>query len=181
MTIHIIARWLFRSTLVLFMASSLLARDQQSNSTPLTDDDKAKIIESVLELESKALVSEFKSVRNLLSDNIEFVAPARIYGQGFTLLTASQIRTMKMDRVVEYVVFRRIYSRDGIVFVNLSRVSEGRPCFAPSFSAEQKFTYEYHKKSGEWIAQPVSVPFQFSFGRPVAAKPYLYRGNQMRR
>ena len=172
MTSEIVARRIVNVVLVLVMVSCVLvARGQQTKSNVLSDDDKAEIVESVLEFESSAQSSAFENFRKLSSDNIEFVEPSRISGHGFTLLPASEIRESKKDRVVRYMVFRRIYLRDGIVVVSLSRVIEGRPCFGPFFSSERNFTYEYQKNSGEWIGRLVTRPLQLSFSRKVATKP----------
>ena len=96
---------------------------------------KAEIIESVLQLELKeqSSVGEFKNIRNLSAENIEFVERSRISRQGFDLLDDSQIQNLRQNQFVEYLVFRRIDFKDGIAVVVLSRVNEGRPCFGPVF------------------------------------------------
>jgi hypothetical protein len=146
--------------LMLSVASGTLrARGQQKESDALSDKDKAEIVESVLQLELKAQSPMgFKYVRSLSSDNIEFVERARISKQGFDLLNPSQIRSLKENQFVEYLVFRRIGLKDGIAVVLLSRVNEGRPCFGPAFSKEESFTYEYRKTAGEWNRRLVKGP-----------------------
>jgi hypothetical protein len=171
MTSGIIARRFTSSVLVLLMVSSAwVAHGQQAKSNVLSDNDKAEIIESMLELESSAQSSEFENIRKLSSENIDFDA-SRISGLGYTLLTASQIRDLKKDRVIKYVVVRKIYSRDGVVFVSLARVTEGRPCFGAIFSSERSLTYEFQKNAGEWIGQLIRSPaLQLTFGKNLPTK-----------
>ena len=134
----------------------------------LSREDQAQIIESVLQLEVRAQNSEFEIIRNLSTDNIDFVALSRINGY-FTLMNADYIQAAKVDQVIDYVVLRKIYSKYGSVFVSLSRVNEGRPCFGPAFSRVRSFTYEYRKDSGEWVGRlggrtprPFSAPWNWS-------------------
>ena len=123
----------------------------------------------MLQLELKAQSSKFENIRNLSSDNIEFVEPSRISRNGFALLGASQIRNLKKDNLVEYLVFRRIYSKGGIVVVVLSRVNEGHPCFGHAFSRERSFTYEYQKNAEKWMGQLVKrPPLPISFSRNLS-------------
>jgi hypothetical protein len=154
-------------------SSSLLARGDQKKREALSNEEKAEIVESVLqlELEAQSSVGEFKYIRDLSSDNLEFLEPSRISRQGFILLNASQILNLKKNRVVEYVVFKRIDLEDGVAVVVFSRISEGRPCFAPAFSREQSFTYEYRKTSGEWTGRLIKrTPPSIPFGKTLSPK-----------
>jgi len=127
------------SILASLIVSGVFLVRGESQSTVLSDAEKADIVESLLQLETEAQGSEFENIRNILSDNIVSVPPPRIAKQGFSLMTAGQIESLKKHHVVEYIVIRRIYFRDGIVVVRLSRVIEGRPCFSPAFSRERSF------------------------------------------
>jgi hypothetical protein len=154
MTMEVVARRFVASLLIVLMLGSVLLGLGQAT-RGLSRDDQTKIIESVLQLEVRVQNSEFESIRNLSTDNIEFVDRSRISGSGFTLITADYIRTEKVDHMIDYVVLGKISSRDGKVFVNLSRMHEGRPCFGPASSRERSFTYEYRKESGEWVGRLV--------------------------
>jgi hypothetical protein len=138
----------------------LFAHGQQSTADVLSDSDKAQIMESVLELElrTQASVPDFANIRKVSDDNIEFIEPSRLSKHGFTLVAASQLRESKKDHIVEYLVFRRVYSRDGLALVVLSRVTEGRPCFGAAFSAERTYTYESRRTSGGWVTQLIGRP-----------------------
>jgi hypothetical protein len=180
---EIVARRFAASLLiVLMLGSGLLALGQEARG--LSREDQTKIIESVLQLEARNQNSEFESIRNLSTENIEFVDPSRIGGSGFTLITADYIRSEKVDRMIDYVVVHKIYSRDGKVFVNLSRMNEGRPCFGPAYSRERTFNYEYRKESGEWVGRlvartprPFSAPWNWSVNgdRPSRTDPVFRR------
>lgn len=154
----------------LIVSGVFLARGQ-SQSTLLSDAEKADIVESLLQLEIEAQDSEFENIRNISSDNIGSVSTTRIEKHGFSLKSAGQIESLKKDHVVEYVVIRRIYLRDGILVVRLSRVIEGRPCFSPAFSRERSFTYEYLYGSTGWVGRLVRKPLPFLLVRSLAIKP----------
>jgi hypothetical protein len=138
----------------------LFAHGQQSTAEVLSDSDKAQIIESVLDLElrTQASVPDFANVRKVSDDNIEFIESALLSKHGFTLVAAGQLRESKKDHIVEYLRFRRVYSRDGIVLVVLSRVTEGRPCFGAAFFTERIYTYESRRSSSGWVAQLIGKP-----------------------
>jgi hypothetical protein len=136
------------------------AHGQQPTANVLSDSEKARIVESVLDLELQiqASVPDFANIRNVSDDNIEFIEPPRLSKLGFTLVAASQLRESRRIRVVEYLLFRRIYSRDGAVIVVLSRMKEGRPCFGAAFSRELSYTYESRQTSSGWVAQLIRKP-----------------------
>ena len=169
--------------IVLMLGSDLLAVGQEARG--LSREDQTKIIESAIQLEVRNQNSEFESIRKLSTENIEFVEPSRITGSGFTLITADYIRTEKVDRMIDYVVWGKIYSRDEKVFVNLSRMNEGRPCFGPAYSRERSFTYEYRRESGEWVGRlvgrrrrPFPAPWNWSVNgnrRSIRADPVFGR------
>jgi hypothetical protein len=158
------------SLLILGGAFSTFAQSTISNS--LSNEDKSEIIESVLKQEAKAQsqVGEFRNIKILSSENIEFIEPSKILELGFILLGSAQINERKGNGVIEYLVFRRLLSNDGKVTVTLSRVSEGHPCFGPAFLREQKFTYEYRNESGAWIGELTARTFPISFGKNLNTK-----------
>jgi len=147
--------------LMLAIAGGLLfAHGQQSAADFLSESDKAQIIESVLDLElqTQASVPDFANIRKVSDDNIEFIEPSRLSKHGFTLVVASQLRESKKDHIVEYLLFRRVYSRNGLTLVALSRVTEGRPCFGAAFFTERTYTYESRRTSSGWVAQLIGKP-----------------------
>ena len=146
--------------LILLSAIAAIAYGQQPTAEILSDTDKTEIIESVLDLElrTQASVSDFASLRNVSSDNIEFIEPSLLAKSGFTLVAASELRESKKDHIVEYLLFSRINLGDGVVLVVLSRITEGRPCFGPAVFAERKYSYESHRTSNGWVTQLVGKP-----------------------
>lgn len=152
----------FVSTILMLAIAGvfLFAHGQQSTADILFDSDKAQIIESVLDLElrTQASVPDFAHIRKVSDDNIEFIEPSRLSKHGFTLVAASQLRESKKDHIVEYLLFRRVYSRDGVTLVALSRVTEGRPCFGAAFFTERTYTYESRRTSDGWVAQLIGKP-----------------------
>ena len=152
----IVLRWFAPSIVALLMMSSVLVgHGQQAKADILSDVDKADIVESALRLELTTQNSEFVFIRSLSLENIEFLEPARISKLGFY-----EVRHLNEDQFVQYVVFRQIYSIDGIVTVVLSRMVEGgRPCFGPYLPpTERRFTYEFKKSAGEWVGQLARQP-----------------------
>jgi|SRR5687768_6244808 len=138
----------------------LFAHGQRSTADLLSDSDKAQIIESVLEIElrTQASVPDFANIRKVSDDNIEFMELSRLSKHGFTLVAASQLRESKKDHIVEYLRFRRVYSRDERALVVLSRVTEGRPCFGGAFFTGRTYTYESRRTSSGWVAQLIGKP-----------------------
>jgi hypothetical protein len=159
------------SILALLIASSVLHIHGQSQSGVLSDEDEAEILESLIQLEIKPLGSEFGSPWIFSSDNISSVVATRIAKHGFKLMAADEIKRSRQEYVVDYVVIRSIYRRDGIVVVRLSAVTEGRPCFARAFSRERSFTYEYQKNLRRWVGKLVKRPVPFPFTRSLATTP----------
>ena len=151
---------LLSATLILLSVGGVIARGQKLLGEPLSDGDKSKIIQSVLDLElrTQASVPDFANIRKVSSDNIEFVEPSHISKLGFTLVAGSHLRESKKDRVVEYLLFKTISLRDGVALVVLSRVTEGRPCFGAAFSHERNYTYESRRTAGGWVSQLTRRP-----------------------
>jgi hypothetical protein len=148
------------------------AHAQQPTANILSAHDKAEIIESVLDLELKTQASfpGFANIREVSSDGIEFIEPSRLSKHGFTLVDGSQLRESKKDRIVEYLAFGRIYLRDGVVIVVLSRVTEGRPCFSEPFSTARSYTYEMRRTVDGWVTQLIGRPVPVvSFARNLSA------------
>jgi hypothetical protein len=172
MTTEIIPRRFGMSALILtLICMAVTGRDQQATRDNLSDGDKAQIVESALRLAFGTRRSEFELPKDLSSENIEFMEPSRISGLGFKLLDARHMGNLKASPFVDYVVLRRLLSKDGSVLVVLSRVTERQPCFGRDFSTERSFTYEFHKDSGEWIGRLVNRPvLQTSFSGTLFRK-----------
>ena len=159
------------SILALLIASSVLLTHGQSQSGVLSDEDKAEIIESLIQLEIKPLGSEFGNIRIFSSDKIGSVLATRIAKHGLSFWSAREIIGSKQEYVVDYVVIRSIYLRDGIVVVSLSTLTEESPCFAPPFSRERSFTYEYQKTPTGWVGKLVKSPVPFPFSWSLVTTP----------
>jgi hypothetical protein len=110
------------------------------------------------ELRTQASVPDFANIREVSDENVEFIEPSRLSKHGFTLVAASQLRESKKDFIVDYLLFKGIYSRDGLALVSLSRVTEGRPCFGPAFFTKRTYTYESRRTSSVWVAQLIRKP-----------------------
>ena len=139
----------------------------------LADDQKAEIVRALLEIESETQRSEFLNIKGVSSLNIEFLSNAQISKLGFFRTPAKEIDNLKVDRVLNYLVVRPIkYSGEGRVTVTLTRVTEGRPCFGPSFSMSESFTYEFTNSIGSerWVGRLVSKSLPFSFGKSLYSK-----------
>jgi hypothetical protein len=165
----VVKRGLLRLLLLVlftFMANSpfqIFAQGTMSN--PISKEDKTEIIKSILQLTQSSVFTRFTSIKYLSLENIEFIAPTLISDPGFVLLSYSQIEELKKEHVIEYVIFRSIDMESEKVIVTLSRMTEGRPCFAPAFSSEQKIKYEYSKESGQWKGELI---------RQLFPSPFLY-------
>ena len=156
--------------LILVLGLVALARGQQTSSGGLSDVDKTAIIESVLNLElrNQSSIPDFGKIRQVSSQNIEFIEPPALSNHGFTLVPAGELSASKRDHVVEYLLFKQILLRDGVAVVALSRVTEGRPCFAAPFSRERIYTYKARQTVVGWIAeltQRPTPPISFSLKR----------------
>jgi hypothetical protein len=83
------------------MASGGFLARGQSQITGLSEAEKGDIVESLLQLETKAQTSEFEKIRMISSDNLGSISPARVAKLGFSLMEAGQIESLKKDNVVE--------------------------------------------------------------------------------
>jgi len=148
-----------------------LAEGQQSTADLLTDNDRARIIESVLylELQTQVSIPGFSNIRTVSDENIEFIERSWLSKHGFTIAAASNLRETKKDYVVEYLLFMKIYSRDELAIVDLSRVTEGRPCFGAAFSRVRNYTYEVRRTPYGWVARLIREPApMFDFAPKVS-------------
>lgn len=153
----------FVSTVSILLLVSVAARTQQGSTISLSNADKTAIIESVFaaELRNQNSVPDFANIRDVSSDNIEFLEPSELSNRAFTLVAAVDLRQSKKDRVVTYLLFRSISMRDDVAVIKLARVSEGRPCFGGPISVERTYTYESRRSSGGWVAQMTARPASF--------------------
>jgi hypothetical protein len=158
------------SILAILILSSVLVSYGQSQSGVVSEQDEAEILESLLQKEIKPLNSEFGNIRTFSSDNIGSVSATLIEKQGFSLMASGDIQRFRSDHVIEYLVIRSIYRRDGFVVVRLSAVTEGQGCFARVFQ-ERSFTYTFQKSAKEWVARLVKRPAPFTFSRSLATTP----------
>jgi hypothetical protein len=161
----------FCAVSILSVAGVVIARGQQPSAAALADADKAAIVESVLtlELQNQNSVPDFANIRDVSSENIEFVEPSQLSPRGFTLVAAADLRQSKNDRIVIFLLFRNISLRDGVAVVKLSRMTEGRPCFGAPISIERTYTYESRRTDDGWVAEltrrpkpPVPVVIKYS-------------------
>ena len=152
--------------LVLLIVGSMSHTQSQSNA--LSDEDEADILESLIQLETKHLGGEFGAVRYFSSENISSLSASRITKHGFWLIYPGDIERGRRDYMLNYVVIRSIYPKDGIVVVRVSVVTEGRPCFAPAFSTERSFTYWFKKSANEWVGRLVKRPSPLLFLKSIA-------------
>ena len=149
------------SLFVLLMTTNIHG---QTQSASLSDDHEVEILEALLPLATKGFDSDFGSVRTFSSENLSSASKSRLKQHGFSLLSTYDIELWRREHVIDYVVIRSMYPKDGTVVVRLSVVSEGRPCFAPAFSTQRSFTYEFQKSGDQWVGRRVkgSAPFLFS-------------------
>ena len=150
-----------------------VARGQETSSGGLSDADKTAIIEAVLKLESpnQSSIPSFGAFRAVSSENIEFIEPSWFLKHGFSYIPATDIMVLKRDRVLEYLRFNQILFRDGVAVVTVSRVTEGRACFA-EVSSEKGYTYQARQTVAGWIAELTQGPAPpFSFPRPSFSLP----------
>lgn len=164
---NLFGRRFVTAILALFVAGSMSHTLSQTHSNTLSDEDEAQIVESLIQLETNRLGAELGAVRYFSSENLGSLSAARITKHGFWLVSPSGIETWKRDYMLTYVVIRSIYPKDGIVVVRVSVVTEGRPCFAPAFSAERSFTYWFKKTANEWVGQ-LKRPSPFMFSKSIA-------------
>jgi len=159
---------------ILLLGLVPVARGQETPSGGLSNVDKTAIIEAVLKLEPRHQSSMvYGGGQRVSSENIEFIELSRITKYGFRYLPAKDILVLKKDQLLEYLRFNQIFLRDGVAVVTLTRVTEGRACFAESYSSEKRFTYQARPTAVGWIAKlmlspasPLSFP-PLSFSRKV--------------
>jgi len=148
------------------------AHGQQSTADLLSDDDRARIVESVLyfEFQKQFSIPGFSNIRTVSDENIEFIERSWVSKQGFTIVAASNLRESKKEHVVEYLQFLGIYFRAQLAVVELSRVMEGRPCFGAAFSSKLNYTYEVRRTPNGWVAALIKEPVpMFDFAPRVSA------------
>jgi len=145
---------------ILLLSVVVLANGQQMPVREVSDADKAGIIESVLELELREQnhALNFTNTRQVSSENIEFIEPSRVAKRGFTLVSATQLSGWHMNQIVEYLVFRNIFLRDGVAVVALAHVREREGCFGGSFSQQRNYVYESRLTSEGWVAELTGRP-----------------------
>jgi hypothetical protein len=161
--------------LVIMLTGSLQTYAQGTMSYRLSDEDKTEIIRSILRLTQSSIFTSSSNMY-LSSENIEFIKPSAVSEFRVVLISSTQIERMKEGFVHDYVVFRSFEVKNEKVIVSLSRITEGRPCFAPAFSREQKITYEYGREAGIWEGELVrhSVPLPFPLGQNLNLKQPKY-------
>ena len=162
------------SILALLIAGSMSHALGQGNT--LANEDEAAILESLTKLETSHLGAEFSGITRFSSENIGPLAASRIAKLGFSLVSAGDIERWKRKHVLDYVVIRSIYLKDGMVTIRASVVKEGQPCFAPAFSTERSLTYVFKKSANEWVGRLArrSRPFLFpkSIANPTIHPPF---------
>ena len=162
---------LLASIVALLIAGSVFLTHGQSQSSLISDADEADILESLIQSQFKAPGSEIGNIRIFSSDKISSTSAKRIAKHGLALMTGSEIRIFRQAHVVDYVVIRSIYLNEGVVVVRLSTVTEGRPCFAPPFSQQHSFTYEFKKDPFVWTGKLIKPPVQFFFDEKLGSAP----------
>ena len=165
---NLFSRRFVTAILALLVVGSMSQTLSQTQSNTLSDEDEAVILELLIQQETKQLGAEFGAVRYFSSENLGSLSRSRITNHGFQLISPGDIETRKRDYVLNYVVIRSIHPKDGIVVVNVSVVTEGRPCFAPAFSSERAFTYWYKQNANEWVGRLVKRPSPFLFSKSIA-------------
>ncbi len=104
------------SVLTLLMASTLHIYAQ---SRALTDDDEADILESLLQVKIDPFGTALGGVRTFSSENISSVSATRLAKHGFSFMSSWDIERVKQNYLVDYVIIRSIYLKDGIAVVRL--------------------------------------------------------------
>jgi hypothetical protein len=152
---------------LLLLGSALAVSGQQPMSASLSDVDKAAIIESVLdvELHTQQTFPDVANIRNVSSENIQFLSTSQLSKHGFTLVAANQLCEWQARRVERFLVFKKLFLRDGIVVIGLSRVTGGRSCFGGRFYSELSYTYEARQTSDGWITELTRRPMPNFFAR----------------
>jgi hypothetical protein len=145
---------------LLLLGSALVASGQQPMSASLSDVDKAAIIESVLDLElhTQQTFPDVANIRNVSSENIQFMSTSQLSKHGFTLVASNQLCEWQARRVERFLVFKNFSLRDGVVVIALSRVTGGMSCFAGRFHSELSYTYEARVTADGWVAELTHRP-----------------------
>jgi hypothetical protein len=163
------------SLLLLLFGSVLVVSGQQQISDPLSDVDKAAIVESVLdvELRNQQSLPDLANIRNVSSENIQFMVPSQLSKHGFTFVDASQLCEWQDRRVEHFLVFKKFSLRDGSVHIALSRVIGGRSCLAGRFYSELSYTYEARRTFDGWVAELTRRPMPdfFTARKRLNSKP----------
>ena len=152
---------LVSTILILLVVSAVGALGQLPRRAPLSYADTTAIVIAVLEPPPVPLSlnrRRFVIPKTVSSDNLEFVDSSQLEEHGIRLVSASSLREAQKDKVVDYLLFRKISFRDGVAVVNLAQIKEGRPCFAPPMHSESSYTYEVRRTSKGLIATLIRSP-----------------------
>ena len=125
---NLFSRRFVTAILALLIVGSISHTLGQSSS--LSDEDEAEILESLIQLETNHLGGELAASSYFSSENIGSLSASRITKHGFRLISPGDIQIRIRDYMLNYVVIRSIQPKDGIVVVRVSVVTEGRPCGA---------------------------------------------------
>ena len=112
---------------LLLLGTALVAHAQEPTIAALSDVDKTAIVEKVLDLElrTQQTFPDVANIRNVSTENIQFMSTAQLTKHGFTLVAADQLREWQARRVERFLVFKKLFQRDGVVVIGLSRVTGG--------------------------------------------------------
>jgi len=146
--------------LVVLLGTVAAARAQQRSGETLSDADKTRIIEAVLdqELLDRHSPPDFDNIDYVSSENIDFIEPSRILKHGFTLVAANALCDLQAHELMHYILFTKIAATDNGVAVGVSHVTAGRACFNSHFYSEQRYHYEARRNSGGWQVQLTRKP-----------------------
>jgi len=152
---------------MLLLTAAVAANGQQLPVRELSEADKAGIIESVLELESRRQnhALNFDNPQQVSSENIEFIEPSRVAKHGFTLVASRYASGLPKSQLVEYLVFKSISLREGVAVVALGRVAERERCYGGSFAQQRNYVYESRQTSEGWVAELIDRPAPTLFFR----------------
>jgi hypothetical protein len=182
MKIETIARRLvsIAPSLMLIVCFASVGLGQQTDHDILANTDKNEIVASALRI---AFGTAGVVRIGLSTENIEFVDSSRMAAIGFALVDAGRVRDWETrHQPVQYVVFNKITSNDGVVSVVLRYIAVSicvnqQPKFDSTcggFSGKRSysFNFEFNKETGEWIGQRVYRPrLQFQGSNQLFAKP----------
>jgi hypothetical protein len=145
---------------VVVLGGVVSAPAQQTSKAILSDADKTAIIESVLDLElrNQNSFADFNNIKDVSSENIEFIDPSRLSKHGFRLVAANQLCELQTTGVVQYLLFKNISAGNDLIDVAVSHVTGGRACFNARFYNERRYKYEARRTSGGWTVQLTRKP-----------------------